>query len=200
MTSKIEQFKQQQLRRCQLKQLTILEEIDRICRKHNISYWLDGGSLLGAVRHGGFIPWDDDIDIAMPLDDAKRFAQVAPSELRQGLVLQDPETELTREPIMKVRDTNSFYVEANDDFSLPYGKGLYVDIFPFIAYPNVSRAFCKNMPRACRSATLSFTTRTPTRGVLLPNCCGLAPCISGISCAGSGPSPQSAPIPIWPTC
>lgn len=143
MTSKIEQFKQQQLRRCQLKQLTILEEIDRICRKHNISYWLDGGSLLGAVRHGGFIPWDDDIDIAMPLDDAKRFAQVAPSELRQGLVLQDPETELTREPIMKVRDTNSFYVEANDDFSLPYGKGLYVDIFPFIAYPNVSRAFCK---------------------------------------------------------
>ena len=47
----LEQFKQQQLRRAQLKQLTILEEIDRICRKHNIKYWLDGGSLLGAVRH-----------------------------------------------------------------------------------------------------------------------------------------------------
>ena len=72
--NKLEQFKQQQLRRCQLKQLTILEEIDRICRKHNITYWLDGGTLLGAVRHGGFIPWDDDIDIAMPLDDARRFA------------------------------------------------------------------------------------------------------------------------------
>ena len=76
MTSKIEQFKQQQLRRCQLKQLTILEEIDRICRKHNISYWLDGGSLLGAVRHGGFIPWDDDIDIAMPLDEVATLLAV----------------------------------------------------------------------------------------------------------------------------
>ena len=44
---------------------------------------------------------------------------------------------------MKVRDNNSFYVEANDDFSIPYSKGLYVDIFPFIAYPNVSKEFCK---------------------------------------------------------
>ena len=72
----LEQFKQQQLRRAQLKQLTILEEIDRICRKHNIKYWLDGGSLLGAVRHKGFIPWDDDIDIAMPLDDARRLPRL----------------------------------------------------------------------------------------------------------------------------
>ena len=52
----LEQFKQQQLRTCQLKQLGILEEIDRICRKHDISYWLDGGSLLRAVRDGGCIP------------------------------------------------------------------------------------------------------------------------------------------------
>ena len=74
----LEQFKLTQLRRAQLKQLSILEEIDRICRKHSIRYWLDGGSLLGAVRHGGFIPWDDDIDIAMPLEDMQRFVEIAP--------------------------------------------------------------------------------------------------------------------------
>ena len=144
----ITEFKQRNLRRAQLKQLSILEEIDRICRKHDINYWLDGGSLLGAVRHGGFIPWDDDIDIAMTLDDSRRFAAIAPKELRSGLVLQTPETEHTREPIMKVRDLNSFYVEGTEDFSLDYSKGLFVDIFPFIPYPNVSRSFCKRYGKA----------------------------------------------------
>lgn len=141
--TQLEKFKLQQLRPCQLKQLSILEDIDRICRKHGISYWLDGGSLLGAVRHGGFIPWDDDIDIAMPLEDSRRFADVAPAELRDGLALQTPETEHTREPIMKVRDLNSFYVEGCEDFSLNYSKGLFVDIFPMIDYPDVSKRFCK---------------------------------------------------------
>ena len=81
----LQKFKEQQLRACQLKQLFILEEIDRICQKHHIGYWLDGGTLLGAVRHGGFIPWDDDIDIAMRQEDLDRFVEVAPSELREGL-------------------------------------------------------------------------------------------------------------------
>ena len=68
----MEAFKRQHLRACQLKQLSILEEIEGICRRHNIAYWLDGGTLLGAVRHGGFIPWDDDIDIAMTLEDFRK--------------------------------------------------------------------------------------------------------------------------------
>lgn len=65
------------LRACQLKQLSILKEVDRICRKHKLSYWLDGGTLLGAMRHGGFIPWDDDIDIGMTLEDMQAFMKVA---------------------------------------------------------------------------------------------------------------------------
>ena len=140
----LEQYKQQQLRRCQLKQLIILEEIDRICRKHHIDYWLDGGTLLGAVRHGGFIPWDDDIDIAMRKEDLERFVSIAPSELREGLFLQTPQNEpQSKEPIVKVRDLNSFYVEGADNFSANYQKGLFVDIFPMIKYPTVSRKLIK---------------------------------------------------------
>ena len=51
----LSQYVAKNLRACQLKQLSILEEVDRICEKHNLTYWLDGGSILGAVRHGGFI-------------------------------------------------------------------------------------------------------------------------------------------------
>lgn len=78
------------LRACQLKQLSILEEMDRICQKHHLTYWLDGGTLLGAVRHGGFIPWDDDIDIGMPLADMQKFIEVAPDELSLKRVAISP--------------------------------------------------------------------------------------------------------------
>ncbi len=132
------------LRACQLKQLSILEEIDRICDKYKITYWLDGGSLLGAVRHKGFIPWDDDIDIAMTEKDLKEFIQIAPSELPKQLFLQTPQSDPhCKEPIIKVRDLNSFYVENSDVFSTDYQKGLFVDIFPFIDYPNLPKRWVK---------------------------------------------------------
>ena len=142
----LEKYKQQQLRACQLKQLSMLEEIDRICRKYHIAYWLDGGTLLGAVRHKGFIPWDDDIDIAMRQEDLKRFMEVAPSELPETLFLQNRQTEPGYpSPIVKIRDKNSFYVEFCDDLSADYQKGLFVDIFPMIPYPTISRKLVKKM-------------------------------------------------------
>ena len=142
----LEQYKQQTLRTCQLKQLQILEEIDAICRRHDIEYWLDGGTLLGAVRHGGFIPWDDDIDIAMRKEDMHRFCEIAHQELSDDLFLQTPENEPdVKEQIVKVRDLNSFYVEPSDNFSASYQKGLYVDIFPMEKYPTISRTLAKSI-------------------------------------------------------
>ena len=147
------------LRRCQQKELDILREIDAICRRHDIPYWLDGGTLLGAVRHGGFIPWDDDIDIAMPLADIDRFCRVAASELPGELFLQtrttDPDVVA---PVVKVRDRSSLLVEPGDNFARGYAKGLYVDIFPMRPYPAVGRSFVRRVARGyCRANAVLHT-------------------------------------------
>lgn len=144
----IKEYSQQNLRACQLKQLAILEEIDKICKRHKIEYWLDGGTLLGAVRHGGFIPWDDDIDIGMSLKDEKRFEEIAPKELPDWLYLQTPKSDPgSKEPITKIRDCNSLYIEQGDDFCQPYVKGIFVDIFPFVDYPDIPRSWIKTLTK-----------------------------------------------------
>lgn len=71
--------------------LRLLKEIDRICRKYKISYMLDSGTLLGAVRHEGFIPWDDDVDLAFTRANYEMFLKVAPRELPEGMSLLRPE-------------------------------------------------------------------------------------------------------------
>lgn len=145
----LEEYKRRNLRACQLKQVSILEEIDSICKQHDIPYWLDGGTLLGAVRHQGFIPWDDDIDIAMRAEDLQRFVRIAPGELNKNLFLQTKESDPAhKEPIIKVRDLNSLYIENGDDFNATYQKGLFVDIFPFIDYPDIPRAWVRFLTRS----------------------------------------------------
>ena len=147
------EYVKQNLRACQLKQLSILEETDRICRKYDIPYWLDGGSLLGAVRHGGFIPWDDDIDIAMRLEDLSRFVQVASSELPDNLFLQTRESDPSdKRPVTKIRDLNSLYLESCDNMAADYQKGLFIDIFPFIDYPSVSESCVKRFAKGISTA------------------------------------------------
>ncbi|MBR2061575.1 MAG: LicD family protein, partial [Tidjanibacter sp.] len=64
------------LRRDQLELLRMLQVVAEICQKHNISWWLSSGTLLGAARHGGFIPWDDDMDIVLLRKDYKRLAKI----------------------------------------------------------------------------------------------------------------------------
>ena len=78
-----------QLRKAQLRMLEILKAVDAICRKHQIDYWLDAGTLLGAVRHKGFIPWDDDIDIAIRREDYPRMREILQQELPENLVFVD---------------------------------------------------------------------------------------------------------------
>ena len=76
--------------------LEILDDLHQICAENGLRYVLIGGSAIGALRSGGIIPWDDDIDIGMSFNDMKKFIKIAPLELSNNLFLQTPETENTR--------------------------------------------------------------------------------------------------------
>ena len=71
------------IKRAWATELDVLDEVDRICRKYNITYYAEWGTLLGAIRHAGYVPWDDDLDIVMKREDYKKFLEVAPDEMLQ---------------------------------------------------------------------------------------------------------------------
>lgn len=109
--------------------LKILVEIDRICKKHNIRYFLAGGTLLGAVRHRGFIPWDDDLDIMMLREDHDRFLAVARQELPEQMFLQTPQTDPgCHYLISKVRLSGTVFSSEFLQRFPELHKGIFVDV------------------------------------------------------------------------
>lgn len=120
-----------ELRRHQLTLLEMLKEIDRICKKHDIKYMLFAGSCLGAVRHKGFIPWDDDLDIVMPRDDYERFLDIAVNEIDvESYFVQREFSEHWPMFFSKLRKNNTAYLEKMILRDNEQHQGIYVDIFP----------------------------------------------------------------------
>ncbi|WP_274972453.1 phosphorylcholine transferase LicD [Bacteroides fluxus] len=119
------------LRRMQLRMLEILDAVDRICKKHNITYWLSSGTLLGAIRHKGFIPWDDDLDIELLRGDYFKLIKLLELELPKEYVLQTNKTDNNYfNHYAKVRDLSSCLVEENNANCNYKYKGIFIDIFP----------------------------------------------------------------------
>lgn len=132
-------------REAQKQSLDILVEFDRVCRANNLRYWLAYGTLLGAVRHGGFIPWDDDIDVQMPSDDYKKFIEIGASQLRQGYFLQTDKNEPQSgvgKGIFKIRKDNTFFVNDFDVFTFDYHRGIFIDVFEAVDYPTLPKSLC----------------------------------------------------------
>ena len=124
------------LRQEQLRMMELLDEIDRICKKYDIPYWLSSGTLLGAVRHQGFIPWDDDLDVEMFEEDYDRLLKVLPHELPEHLALQCHETDPNYfYPFAKLRDRNSYLEEFCIYDRYFKEQGIFVDIFPLVKIP-----------------------------------------------------------------
>ena len=117
---------------CWAAQIDVLNEIDRVCTKHNIQYFAEWGTLLGTVRHGGYIPWDDDMDISMKREDYNRFLKYAVKDLPREYEVVNYETIDEYYDVM-TRVNNTSVVNLTNDFlekhhNMPYICG--VDIFP----------------------------------------------------------------------
>ena len=128
---------EKQLKEIQNLELEMLEEIDRICKKNGIVYTLIGGSLLGAVRHGGFIPWDDDADVAMLRKHYDLFVEACQKDLDVSrFYFQDINaTPGYRWGYGKLRRRDTLFMRDGQEH-MPYGQGVFVDIFPADAVPD----------------------------------------------------------------
>ena len=126
------------LRKAQLIMLDMLIEFDALCKKHQLQYWLDSGTLLGAVRHQGFIPWDDDIDLSMPIEDYNKLLNIATSELSNDIFFQTSETDKDfKFDYIKLRSNKASIVEFHEkDKQVTYHQGVFVDIFPMLTIEN----------------------------------------------------------------
>lgn len=131
----------EQLKKIQSIELELLCEIDSICRKNNITYTLGYGTLLGCIRHNGFIPWDDDIDICILRSDYERFRSICKTELSDKYFYQSHDTDKCYYYLwdkIRVNDTvfKETYVGRHD-----IHHGIFIDVFPIDNVPNVRSKF-----------------------------------------------------------
>ena len=118
-------------------QLDMLELFDGICRRNGLKYYMIGGSLIGAMRHKGYIPWDDDIDVVMFRADYEKLKMVLPGELEYPYFVQTAETDPEYwEPYLKIRNSNTTFIEG---FAISRGHcfnmGVFIDVFPLDGMP-----------------------------------------------------------------
>lgn len=122
-------------RAIQLVELEILKVVDRICKENKIPYSLYAGTLLGAVRHQGFIPWDDDLDICMLRGDYELFLQVWENSPPAGFLLQNKETDSDfTQSFSKIRKDHTTFLQPREE-TYSYHKGIFIDVFPIDRVP-----------------------------------------------------------------
>lgn len=127
---------QKTLHRLQLIELELLTEVDRICRMCGIHYNIIAGTLLGAVRHGGFIPWDDDADVALLRPEYEKFKRACETELdTERFYFQDQQnTAGYRWGYGKLRRKNTLFLREHQEH-MPYEQGVFIDVFPLDYVP-----------------------------------------------------------------
>lgn len=134
----LESLDKQTLRKLQITELKGLDEVKRICELHNLKYFLIAGTLIGAIRHKGFIPWDDDIDIGMMRSDFDKFIEYCKTDLdKEHFFLQTPSTEKGSADfeLARIRLNDTKFVETHRK-NLNIHHGIFVEVFPYDDLPD----------------------------------------------------------------
>ena len=114
--------------------LDLLIDLDRVCKTNGLRYYLAFGTCLGAVRHKGFIPWDHDVDVLMPIEDAKKLVGLQ-SKFKKGFFLQSKDTDPQFDSIAyKLRDSNTCFISSSFK-NERYNQGIFIDIYPYYDCP-----------------------------------------------------------------
>ncbi len=116
------------IRQVQMRMFEMLKHVDKLCRENGIKYWLSSGTCLGAIRHGGFIPWDDDVDIELEKEDFKRLIDLLLKDDRYFIHTHETDIEYTA-PYAKLRDKHSYLKEQGKNDINYKNHGIYIDIF-----------------------------------------------------------------------
>ncbi len=142
-------MKQITLEEMQKIELDIMLEFSKICKNHGLRYYLAGGTLLGAVRHQGFIPWDDDIDIKMPRKDYEKFIKISKLELPSHLYVMSPyDKKNCQYTFMKICDKRTKLVEYSENNIKELS--VYIDILPMDGYPSNRNKLDKHIKKLYR--------------------------------------------------
>lgn len=130
--------------------LDVFKEFKRVCEENNLQYYAIGGTCIGAVRHSGFIPWDDDLDVAMPTSDFFKFIEISKVSLRPPYSIIGPMTcKHYTQCYIKLQNDNTTFIEEQDKNYPDRYAGVYMDIFPVFGLPKKEKeqekmaAFCK---------------------------------------------------------
>ena len=139
------------LKEMQKIELDLLLELDRVCGENNLRYYIDGGTLLGAMCYEGFIPWDDDIDIKMPRPDYEKLLNMADS-LPSHITLDAPSKEHCEYTMLKLVDNRTVLIEESN--GIKKETGVYLDVLPMDAHPNDSSECEKHIAKLQRYNSL----------------------------------------------
>lgn len=134
-------------------ELDLLSVFAELCKKHNLKWFVHAGTMLGAVRHHGFIPWDDDIDVVMPRADYEKLCKIAPGELSYPYFYQDEETDrYFARNFSRIRNSaTTAILESERGYKFPFNQGIFIDVFPYDNIPEQPQlnGFSNELQKLC---------------------------------------------------